>query len=52
MNNKLDINIFFNKGNFNLKLNPLCRPKGNYQPLALPSNSLLDNFSLSTPPLL
>ena len=30
MNNKLDINIFFNKSNFNLKFNPLYRPKGNY----------------------
>ena len=52
MNNKLDINIFFNKGNFNLKLNPLYRPKGNYQLLTLPSNSLLDSLSLSTPLLL
>ena len=51
MNNELDINIFSNKGNFNLKLNPLYRPKGNYQPLTLPSNNLLDSFSLSTPPL-
>ena len=51
MNNKLDINIFSNKGNFNLKFNPLYRPKGNYQPLAPPSNSLLNNFSLFTPPL-
>ena len=49
MNNKLNINIFFNKGNFNLKLNPLYRPKGNHQLLALPSNNLLDSFSLSTP---
>ena len=52
MNNKLDTNIFFNKGNFNLKLNPLCRPKGNHQPLALLSNGFLDSFSLSTPLLL
>ena len=44
--------MFSNKGNFNLKLNPLCRPKGNHQPLALPGNSLLGNFSLFTPPLL
>ena len=49
MNNKLDINIFSNKGNFNLKLNPLYRPKGNYQPPALPSNGLLNNLSLFTP---
>ena len=52
MNNKLDINIFFNKSNFNLKLNPLYRPKGNHQPPALPSNSLLGSFSLFTPLLL
>ena len=52
MNNELDINIFSNKGNFNLKLNPLYKFKGNYQPLAPPSNSLLGNFGFSTPPLL
>ena len=52
MNNKLDINIFSNKGNFNLKLNPLYRPKGNHQPLVLFSNGLLGSFSLSTPLLL
>ena len=52
MNNKLNTNIFSNKGNFNLKLNPLYRPKGNYQPLALSSNSLLSNFGLFTPLLL
>ena len=52
MNNELDINIFSNKGNFNLKLNPLYRPKGNYQLLALPGNNLLDSFSLFTPPSL
>ena len=52
MNNKLDINIFSNKGNFNLKLNPLCRLKGNYQPLALPGNSLLGSLGLFTPLLL
>ena len=46
MNNKLDINIFSNKGNFNLKLNPLCRPKGNYQPPAPPSNALLPRGAL------
>ena len=39
MNNKLDINIFSNKGNFNLKLNPLYRLKGNHQPPALFGNS-------------
>ena len=49
MNNELDINIFFNKGNFNLKLNPLYRPKGNYQLLALFSNGLLGSFGLFTP---
>ena len=49
MNNELDINIFSNKGNFNLKLNPLCRPKGNYQLLALLGNGLLGSLSLSTP---
>jgi hypothetical protein len=49
MNNKLDTNIFFNEGNFNLKLNPLYRPKGNYQPPAPPSNGLLGSLSLSTP---
>ena len=43
--------MFSNKGNFNLKLNPLCRPKGNHQPLALPSNGLLGSLGLSTPPL-
>ena len=52
MNNKLNTNIFSNKGNFNLKLNPLYRLKGNYQLPALPSNGLLGSFSLSTPPLL
>ena len=31
MNNKLDTNRFSNKGNFNLKLNPLYKPKGNHQ---------------------
>ena len=30
INNKLDTNMFSNKDNFNLKLNPLYRPKGNY----------------------
>ena len=35
--------------NFNLKLNPLYRPKGNYQPPTLLNNSLLGSFSLSTP---
>ena len=52
MNNKLNINIFSNKGNFNLKLNPLYRPKGNYQLLALPGSSLLGSLSLFTPLLL
>ena len=52
MNNELDINIFSNKGNFNLKLNPLHRPKGNHQPLALPSNGLLGSFGLFIPLLL
>ena len=51
MNNKLDINIFFNKGNFNLKLNPLYRFKGNYQPPALSSNGLLSSLNFFTPPL-
>ena len=52
MNNKLDTNIFSNKGNFNLKLNPLRRPKGNHQPPTLLSNSLLGSLSLLTPPSL
>ena len=52
MNNKLNTNIFSNKGNFNSKLNPLYRPKGNHQPLALPGNGLLGNLSLFTPLLL
>ena len=52
MNNELNTNIFFNKGNFNLKFNPLYRPKGNYQLPALPSNSFLGSLSLSTPLLL
>ena len=52
MNNKLNTNIFFNKGNFNSKLNPLYRSKGNYQLLALPGNGLLGSFSLFTPLLL
>ena len=52
MNNKLDINIFFNKDNFNLKFKPFYRPKGNHQPLAPPSNGFLGSFSLSTPLLL
>ena len=52
MNNELDINIFSNKDNFNLKLNPLYRPKGNYQPLTLSSNGLLGSLGLSTPLLL
>ena len=52
MNNKLDINIFSNKGNFNLKFNPFYRPKGNYQPLAPTSNNLLGNLGLFTPLLL
>ena len=51
MNNELDINIFSNKNNLNLKLNPLCRLKGNYQPLALLSNGLLDSFNFFTLPL-
>ena len=51
MNNKLNTNIFSNKSNFNLKLNPLYRPKGNYQPLTLPNNSLLGSLGLFTPPL-
>ena len=52
MNNELNTNIFSNKGNFNLKFNPLYRPKGNYQPPAPPSNGFLGSFGLSTPPLL
>ena len=52
MNNKPDTNMFSNKGNFNLKFNPLCRPKGNYQLLALPSNGLLGSLSLFTTLLL
>ena len=52
MNNKLDINIFFNKGNFNLKLNSFYRLKGNHQPLAPPGNSFLNSLSLFTPLLL
>ena len=48
MNNKLDINIFSNKGNFNLKFNPFYRLKGNHQLLALSGNSLLGSFSLFT----
>ena len=52
MNNKLNTNIFSNKGNFNLKLNPLYRSKGNYQPLALPNNGFLGSLGLSTPLLL
>ena len=52
MNNKLDINMFSNKGNFNLKLNPLYRLKGNYQLLTLFSNGLLGSPGLFTPPLL
>ena len=39
----------FNKGNFNIKFNPLYGLKGNYQPPVLPSNGLLDSFSLFTP---
>jgi hypothetical protein len=51
MNNKLDTNVFFYKGNFNLKLNPLYRPKVNHQLLVLSSSSLLLNlFSNSFPP--
>ena len=52
MNNKLDINMFSNESNFNSKLNPLYRPKGNHQPLALPGNGLLGSFGLFTPPSL
>ena len=52
MNNELDINIFSNKGNFNLKLNPLYKFKGNYQPLTPLGNGFLGSLSLSTPPLL
>ena len=44
--------MFSNKGNFNLKFNPLYRPKGNYQPPALSSNGLLGSFGLSITPLL
>ena len=36
MNNEPDTNIFSNEGNFNSKLNPLCRPKGNHQPPTRP----------------
>jgi len=32
--------MFSNEGNFNSKLNPLHRPKGNYQPPDPPGNSL------------
>ena len=52
MNNELDTNMFSNKGNFNLKLNPFYRLKGNYQPPTLSGNSLLGSLSLSTPLLL
>ena len=52
MNNKLNTNIFFNKGNFNLKFNPLYRLKGNYQPPALPGNGFLGNLGPFTPLLL
>ena len=44
--------MFSNKGNFNLKLNPLYRPKGNYQLPTLPGNGLLGSLSLLNPPLL
>ena len=44
--------MFSNKSNFNLKFNPLYRPKGNYQLLALPGNGLLGSLGLSTPLLL
>ena len=49
MNNELDINIFSNEGNFNLKLNPFYRPKGNHQLLALLGNGLLGSLGLFTP---
>ena len=52
MNNKLNINMFSNEGNFNLKLNPLYRPKGNHQLLALFGNGFLGSFGLFIPLLL
>ena len=44
--------MFSNEGNFNSKLNPLRRPKGNHQPPTPPGNGLLGSLGLSTPPSL